>query len=748
MKKFFATLVSGILCLGITLGVTACGDKKPDPTPPPAPQPTQLAAPVIAIEGNVISWSAVEHATGYNVLEGETVVSTAQNKLSYTITKTEAGTYYYTVIAVSSDSNFTDSPASNKVSYAVAPSTPSPIQLAAPSITLTDKVISWSAVEHATGYDVYEGDTKVSSAQTELSYTVNKTEEGDYEYRVVAVSTDENYTASSYSNKVTYKVEPQTPPTPPAGSVGEKMDGDDGYFLNDTSADRPATTLTQTTLFLVGDSTVCGFSDSYYIPRYGYGTQLSNYLDEKVTVNNLALSGRSSFSFLSESNYATLKNSIKEGDYLLIGFGHNDSKNEEERYTNPNLPYTDAATTFNGRPASFAYTLYEYYIKLAVDKGATPVLCTPIVRLSEKDDYSGSNGHISKDATTGKGLACAGGDYAKAIRDLGAATGTTVIDLTARTKHNYEKLGYDYASNYHAFTVAKWKDESKTEMVRGGIDGTHTSKYGAQINAYYIASALLKSANTLGAYVKADISKPAYDTAYPAAINQSYTISDYSSFTPENKSALWTNITKEGWYGTAFGDLGGNPTTANFKIESQGEDIVVGNHGTKKAKIGSTEGIAAAFYQISANKNFTISTTVTLTNYLPSENQTGFGLMLRDDIHIDKNDKTILSNYVAAGAYVSGSGATTNAIYSRVNGTLKPSGNSAILAQGSTHTLKIERENQTVRVFFDGMQQNFTDFDFVAVDNDYMYICLYATRTSVITFSSITLNITGDAVAA
>ena len=33
------------------------------------------------------------------------------------------------------------------------------------------------------------------------------------------------------------------------------------------------------TLWLVGDSTVCSFNDSYYYPRYGYGTQIVAYLD-------------------------------------------------------------------------------------------------------------------------------------------------------------------------------------------------------------------------------------------------------------------------------------------------------------------------------------------------------------------------------------------------------------------------------------------------------------------------------------
>ena len=136
-------------------------------------------------------------------------------------------------------------------------------------------------------------------------------------------------------------------------------------------------------VYMVGDSTVCSFEDDYYYPRYGYGTQLHKYLKEEASVVNLALSGRSSKSFLLESNYQTLKDSISEGDYLLIGFGHNDEKTEEGRYTNPNTSISE--------DGSLKKSLYDNYIKIAQDVGATPILLTPIVRLSTSNDYGANN---------------------------------------------------------------------------------------------------------------------------------------------------------------------------------------------------------------------------------------------------------------------------------------------------------------------------------------------------------------------
>ena len=123
-------------------------------------------------------------------------------------------------------------------------------------------------------------------------------------------------------------------------------------------------------VFVVGDSTLSAFSDNYYLPRYGYGTQLGRYL-AGVEVVNLALSGRSSKSFLSEPEYAELKAGLRPGDFLVIGFGHNDEKKEPERYTNPNPPYTQRG---EGRGQGFAACLYDNYICVARERGAIPIL--------------------------------------------------------------------------------------------------------------------------------------------------------------------------------------------------------------------------------------------------------------------------------------------------------------------------------------------------------------------------------------
>ena len=155
-------------------------------------------------------------------------------------------------------------------------------------------------------------------------------------------------------------------------------------------------------------------------------------------MENLALSGRSSWSYTTEANYGKLTSGIASGDYLFIGFGHNDEKREVARYTDPTLSADNTSTmigTYNAnRTVSFKHVLKSYYIDVAKAAGATPVLCTPITRLYEDSKQSSyDNVHVTatasaKDDNSGVTTIWNGGDYAKAIREL--AVGRACCALT------------------------------------------------------------------------------------------------------------------------------------------------------------------------------------------------------------------------------------------------------------------------------------------------------------------------------
>lgn len=504
----------------------------------------------------------------------------------------------------------------------------------------------------------------------------------------------------------------------------------------DTSTALPA----DKKIYVVGDSTVCAFSDNYYIPRYGYGTQLHGYLNVTSSqIVNLAISGRSSKSFLVEGNYTTLTSSISEGDYLIIGFGHNDEKSEEDaRYTDANGTYTQA-TTANGD--SFQYVLYENYVKMAKEKGATPILCTPIVRYSDKGDYTTDKAH---DTTTTDKLG-KGGDYAAAIRTLGEATDTTVVDLTTLTKTVYTADNAE-AQYFHAHTTYSEAAHTPTtgEETPTGLDGTHINKYGAKMVAYQFAQALKSKDCTLKEQVRTNAVAPTKAACYDDAKNLDYVKPDYSSFDPSTHTDR--NLTGD-WYRTVVGNIGGDKANL-YTISYVDSVFTVGNSNSNNGKFSDTvDGFGAAFVQISKDKNFEASATVKVKEIGSlANNQSAFGMMLRDDIYIDgepagtyTGKENISSNYVSTSVLGDGSAS----MLSKVDSKMSKDGAVAV-AVDSTYEMSIKRVGQTVTLKLGSTVKTFTDFDFFAVDNDYMYLCLFANRGLVVEFSNVQFQITGD----
>lgn len=596
-----------------------------------------------------------------------------------------------------------------------------PTKLAIPTITLNNNVVSWNTVDNATGYIVSKNNIE-EAVQTLTSYTISDTALGDYVIKVKAVSTNSKYEDSDYSNSVTYTIEDKSDNT---GNPTNPDEGQTGPVV-----------LTEATLYVVGDSTVSSFSDSYFYPRYGYGTQLSNYFDSKLTVNNLALSGRSSKSYTQEANYSVLKTSIKEGDYLLIGFGHNDEKSDDSaRFTDASKPITDET--------SFKYSLYENYVKLALDAGATPILCTPIVRADSSNSYTGSTAHITST-----------GNYTQAIIELGEEKSVTVIDLTSLTKEKYISLGYNEAIYYHAMTTGKYEDGTSNIIAdTASVDATHLNIYGAKYVAFLVASELKKTTNALGNYVLSDIVEPTKDKDLVSNSNYvvpTYETPDLASYTAPSH---FTTIS-EGWYGTAFGDCGGTPTSSSNGYVAQETSTGVFRVGqsasSNKGKFADAgDGIAFLFKQVDITKNFEITADAKVIN-TASVGQAGFGLMLRDDCYINQNTSKVLitSNYVAAGFVTSS--AYMNALFSREGAAITKENNKidALYAVDDIVNLKITRLGQsiTTEVIYNGQtySKTYLDFDLVAIDGNYMYVGMFANRGTIVEFTNVAFTITGE----
>ena len=234
-----------------------------------------------------------------------------------------------------------------------------------------------------------------------------------------------------------------------------------------------------------------------------------------------------------------------------------------------------------------------------------------------------------------------------------------------------------------------------------------------------------------------------------------YSSPNLSSYSPASNLATTTS----GWYGTAFGSLGGDPTVEGngyHACETSSGVFKVGQgHSTGKTtykgKIASTEeGRAIVFKQIAYNQNFTLTADAEILSYDGNNTQGGFGLTLLDACWLNKNDSTILTNSVNASVIATSETASViNYCRDGIDATgYKQSGDKANvgLSDGLKASFEIKREGQTVYVTtkvyssdtsFTEYKSTYTDFDFVAKDNNYMYVGMFGTRGAIAQFTNV-----------
>ncbi|MFC1776053.1 pectinesterase family protein [Pseudomonadota bacterium] len=203
-------------------------------------------------------------------------------------------------------------------------------------------------------------------------------------------------------------------------------------------------------IFIVGDSTASAYGPERY-PRMGWGQVLGDFYSDDINVVDLAKSGRSAKSYISEGFFADLEKQLGADDILLIQFAHNDQK------THSPERYAPADTAFKG--------YLNKYIALARDRGATAVLLTPVVRRKFEDGN----------------LIPTHGKYPAAIHDLATESAVPLIDITRLSAQLVAALGEQKSKAiYLHFKTAETTVE----------DNTHFSERGAYAIAALVAQEL------------------------------------------------------------------------------------------------------------------------------------------------------------------------------------------------------------------------------------------------------------------
>lgn len=207
------------------------------------------------------------------------------------------------------------------------------------------------------------------------------------------------------------------------------------------------------TIYICGDSTAASYKPQE-APITGWGQALSEFTGG-VPVENRAMGGRSTKSFLSEGRLQRIEKEIQPGDLLLIQFAHNDESDLVWRHTDP---WT-----------SFYHNL-EIYVDTAVLHKARPVLMTPICRRYWRD---------------GK-LLESHGDYPDAVRALAAQRNVPLIDLYLKSTRYVRELGEEESKKLYLYV-----DKGiYPAYPNGNADDTHTQRAGAEAYARMTAEAL------------------------------------------------------------------------------------------------------------------------------------------------------------------------------------------------------------------------------------------------------------------
>lgn len=241
-------------------------------------------------------------------------------------------------------------------------------------------------------------------------------------------------------------------------------------------------------LFIASDSTVQSYR-SYYFPQTGWGQVLYNYFEgsDKVSeydcedcnysiahtyelpnlkIENRAIGGRSSKSFIEEGKLDDLLEDVRPGDYVMVQWAHNDST-----YTRPNR-YV-AVSDFE--------KYLQYYVDGVKQRGGTCILVTPVARRSYSEAEDGTvTFHSNFEG------------YRQVMLQMAAKQNIPLLDLTQASIEVCNQFGAEGSK-----TLFLWADAGEYDgAYSGGVsDNTHLQYTGALKFAKCLAT-LVKDYNT------------------------------------------------------------------------------------------------------------------------------------------------------------------------------------------------------------------------------------------------------------
>ena len=223
------------------------------------------------------------------------------------------------------------------------------------------------------------------------------------------------------------------------------------------------------TIYGIGDSTMANKIKPDENPERGWGQMLPLFFNDNITIDNRAVNGRSTRSFIAEKRWDAIYKILKPGDYVFIQFGHNDAKEKDSlRYTNPHTAYRHNLIRF---------------VKESREKGATPIIFSSIARRNFNENGVLISTH---------------GDYTMEARLVAQEYNVTFIDLEYYTELLEQSYGPEKSKQLHlhykAGEIPYYKEDK--------ADDTHLNVKGATEIAKIAVDELEKTKIDLVKYLR------------------------------------------------------------------------------------------------------------------------------------------------------------------------------------------------------------------------------------------------------
>lgn len=248
----------------------------------------------------------------------------------------------------------------------------------------------------------------------------------------------------------------------------------------------------KTTIFMIGDSTMANKDTSNDKQERGWGMVLQSYFTDDIVIDNHAVNGRSSKSFIDEGRWQRVLEKIQPGDYVFIQFGHNDEKKNPDRHTEPGGSFDENLKRFvnDARAAGGIPVLFNAVVRRNFFRQVDNLTDDESLRNTKFDDFDEK---INSDT-----LIDTHGRYLESPKIVAEQLHVPFVDANKITHDLEQRLGIKGSRRLHMW----FRPGDHPSVPQGRKDNTHYNIYGAHVVAGLLVDEIARCVPALTPFVR------------------------------------------------------------------------------------------------------------------------------------------------------------------------------------------------------------------------------------------------------